>query len=127
MPAFFVRKHNLLPAVIAVLLLTASGSAQTKTNADLARIRIKNFGKTNDHYFRGAQPESRDYSDLAAAGVKTVIDLTRDGRSDEAALVQREGMRFYRIQLTTSERPSIGAVYEFLKLVNDPANWPVFV
>jgi protein tyrosine/serine phosphatase len=125
---YLVRRHNLLATLIAALILAASASAETKSNADLlARIRIKNFGRTNDNYFRGAQPDSRDYPDLAALGIKTVIDLTRDGRSDEAGLVQRSGMQFYRIPLTTSERPSEAAVTQFLKLVNDPANWPVFV
>src|SRR6516165_2943015 len=128
MHVYLVRRHNLLATLVAAMLLAASASAETKTNADLlARIRIKNFGRANDNYFRGAQPDSRDYPDLAAFGIKTVIDLTRDGRSDEAGLVQRAGMRFYRIPLTTSEPPSDAAVTQFLKLVNDPANWPVFV
>jgi len=59
--------------------------------------------------------------------VKTVIDLTRDGREDEPGLVKRAGMNFYRIPLTTSEAPSSAAVTKFLNLVNDPANWPVYV
>jgi protein tyrosine/serine phosphatase len=128
MYVYLVRRYSLLATVIAALVLAASASAETKSNADLlARIRINNFGRTNDSYFRGAQPDSRDYPDLAALGIKTVIDLTRDGRSDEAGLVQRAGMRFYRIPLTTSERPSEAAVTQFMKIVNDPANWPVFV
>jgi len=64
---------------------------------------------------------------LAALGIKTVIDLTRDGRADEPVLVKRAGMKFYRIPLTTSDRPPDASVAQFLKLVNDPANWPVFV
>src|SRR5436309_16017232 len=36
-------------------------------------------------------------------------------------------MKFYRIPLTTSNRPSDVAVAQFLKLVNDRANQPVFV
>jgi protein tyrosine/serine phosphatase len=110
----------------AGLVLAASASAENTPSA-LAKVRIKNFGQTNEHYFRGAQPEGRDYADLARLGVKTVIDLTRDGRADEAGLVQHAGMTFYRIPLTTSERPSNAAVSQFLTLVNDPANWPVFV
>jgi protein tyrosine/serine phosphatase len=121
------RKHRLTTAVIVALLLAASATAQTQSDIDQPKIRIKNFGRANDNYYRGAQPDSRDYSDLAALGVKTVIDLTRDGRSDEPALVQHTGMKFYRIPLTTSERPSESAVAQFLKLVNDPANQPVFV
>jgi protein tyrosine/serine phosphatase len=125
---YLLRRHNLFAPVIATLILAASAPAETKNKLDLlAKIRVKNFGRTNDNYFRGAQPDSRDYPDLAALGIKTVIDLTRDGRSDEAGLVQHSGMQFYRIPLTTSEPPSIAAVTQFLKLVNDPANWPVFV
>jgi tyrosine-protein phosphatase SIW14 len=110
----------------AGLVLAASASAETNPSA-LAKIHIKNFGQTNEHYYRGAQPEGRDYVDLAALGVKTVIDLTRDGREDEAGLVKHAGMTFYRIPLTTSERPSDAAVSQFLTLVNNPANWPVYV
>src|SRR5262249_39134516 len=80
-----------------------------------------------DNYYRGAQPDGRDYADLAGVGIKTVIDLTRDGRSDEQGLVERAGMKFYRIPLTTSDRPAAAAVTQFLKLVNDPANLPVYV
>jgi protein tyrosine/serine phosphatase len=120
------RKRN--PALLVVaLLLAGSAWAHTETSPNLPRLHIGNFGKINDNYYRGAQPGTRDYSDLAAIGVKTVIDLTRDGRSDEQGLVEHAGMKFYRIPLTTSEPPSDSAVAQFLKLVNDPANFPVFV
>ena len=121
------RMRNLAAMLIAAALMAASASAETKSAASLAKIQIKNFGRMNDQYFRGAQPEVRDYPALAALGVKTVIDLTRDGRDDERGLVERTGMKFYRIPLKTSERPSAAAVEQFLKLVNEPANWPVFV
>jgi tyrosine-protein phosphatase SIW14 len=113
--------------LIAALLLVASASGQTNRNIDLAKVRIQNFGQINDNYYRGAQPDSRDYADLANLGVRTVIDLTRDGRSDEKFFVERAGMSFYRIPLTTSDAPSGAAVIQFLKLVNDPANQPVYV
>ena len=93
----------------------------------LAAIRIENFGQIDAAYYRGAQPNNRDYRDLAALGIKTVIDLTRDGRGDEPGLVRAAGMKFYRIPLTTTDRPSDAAVAEFLKLVTDPANQPVYV
>ncbi len=119
--------RNFVTLLAATLLLALTASAETKPALNLAKIRIDNFGRTNDHYYRGAQPKSRDYADLAALGVKTVIDLTRDGREDEPQLVQRAGMKFYRIPLTTSQAPSDAAVTQFLKLVNEPGNWPVFV
>src|SRR5262245_34528369 len=126
MCTYEMRLRKFAMPLIATLLLVSSASAETKSAA-LAKIRINNFGQTNEHYYRGAQPGNRDYSDLAALGVKTVIDLTRDGRSDEQQLVERAGMQFYRIPLTTSEAPSKAAVDKFLKLVNEPSNWPVYV
>jgi tyrosine-protein phosphatase SIW14 len=121
-----VRKHGL--SLLAVLLSFAvSAVAGTDVNAKLSRIRIDNFGRISDTYYRGAQPKDRDYADLAALGVKTVIDLTEDGRADEKARVEAAGMKFHRIPMTTSDRPATAAVSEFLKLVNNPANQPVYV
>jgi protein tyrosine/serine phosphatase len=114
-------------AILVVLLLAVSGFAETKSSSSKPYVRIKNFGQINENYFRGAQPEVRDYADLAALGVRTVIDLTRDGRSDERWHVERAGMKFFRIPMTTSDRPSEAAVNQFLKLVNDPDNFPVYV
>ena len=36
-------------------------------------------------------------------------------------------MKFHRIPMTTWDRPSEAAVTQFLKLVTDPANLPVYV
>jgi len=119
------RKHA------AILLILVSVSAKILAQGNVVpkpiRIRIGNFGRINDNYYRGAQPDRRDYSDLAALGIRTVIDLQRDGREDEQASVERAGMKFYRIPLTTLEQPPDAAVAQFLMLVNDTANQPVFV
>ena len=69
--------------VIALSLAGSATAAESNLAAKLATIHINNFGQMNDNYYRGAQPERRDYADLAALGVKTVIDLTEDGRSEE--------------------------------------------
>src|SRR5438093_4462824 len=122
------RRLPLSAAVLLTLFSTISQAlAQNSTAANLTRIKIGNFGRIDDTYYRGAQPSANDYADLAALGIKTVIDLTVDGLSDEQGFVERTGMKFYRIPLTTSDRPSDAAVTRFLKLVNDPANQPVFV
>src|SRR5438093_2494597 len=122
------RRLRLSAAILLTLLTTVSHELEnSKTTENLSRIKIGNFGRIDDSYYRGAQPFGNDYADLAALGIRTVIDLTRDGRTDEQALVERAGMKFYRIPLTTSDRPSDAAVTQFLKLVNDRANQPVFV
>jgi protein tyrosine/serine phosphatase len=119
----FVR----VPLAALAVLLIGAGSAARAENARLSAVRIDNFGTVNDHYYRGAQPAAADYPGLAALGVKTVIDLTRDGRDDEKGLVEAAGMKFVRIPLTTTEAPAEMAITQFLALVNDPANQPVYV
>jgi protein tyrosine/serine phosphatase len=111
----------------AALVWFLVGSAYAQTPAAPASIRIDNFGQVDATYYRGAQPEARDYPALATLGIKTVIDLTEDGRVDEQGLVERAGMKFYRIPMTTWDRPAEAVVKQFLTLVNDPANQPVFV
>ena len=107
-------------ALLVVCSLAVSALAQPN-------IRIDNFGRINENYYRGAQPEDNDYADLSTLGIKTVIDLTRDGDPDEQRFVEKNGMKFFRIPLTTSDRPSDAAVAQFLKLVTNPANLPVYV
>ena len=93
----------------------------------LANIRIDNFGKVDPHYYRGAQPKGRDFTDLAAAGVKMVIDLAAEGDPAEEANAKKAGMQFVRIPMTTHETPGPETIAHFLSLVNDPANQPVYV
>jgi len=112
---------------VRTISAASAAPAAAATASALARVHIDNFGKVDDEYYRGAQPDGRDYEDLASLGVKTVIDLTRDGRRDEKAMVERTGMSFFRIPLTTSDRPSDAAVKQFLSLVNDPEKQPVYV
>jgi tyrosine-protein phosphatase SIW14 len=110
--------------IIAFTVITAAQSAQRNKNSN---IQIKNFGCINESFYRGAQPKDKDYADLAAMGVKTVIDLQRDGNSTEQSLVEAQGMKFFRIPMSDKNQPSGDQAELFLKIVNDPENQPVFV
>src|SRR5436190_18551939 len=92
-----------------------------------AGIQIDNFGRINDHYYRGAQPRGDDFKALSALGVKMIIDLATEGDAAEEANTRAAGMAFVRIPMTTHEPPSAAVVAQFLKLVADPANQPVYV
>jgi protein tyrosine/serine phosphatase len=105
----------------------AAASSSTANAAALANIRIDNFGQVTSTYFRGAQPKGQDFAALAAAGMKTVIDLAEEGDRGEEANVKQAGMQFVRIPMTTHESPGPETIAEFLSLVNDPANQPVYV
>jgi protein tyrosine/serine phosphatase len=122
---------SILAACVAAVSLTVPAIAETPTSlassSALSSVRIGNFGKINDHYFRGSQPKGSDYKDLAALGVKTVIDLQKDGPSNESTLVTAAGMKFFRIGMTTTKAPTDAQVAQFFEIVNNPANQPVYV
>ena len=108
----------------SLTILTVASASQRDA---FSSIRIKNFGCINENFYRGSQPRESDYADLASAGVKTVIDLQQDGESREQESVESAGMKFFRVGLSDSSWPSPEKAAQFLKIVNDPANQPVFI
>ena len=120
-------------ALVVALLLASPSLAQRIQNASPAAtapsaIRIDNFGKINSTYYRGAQPEGRDYADLAALGVKTLINLTSDdARAEEKAMADSAGLHYVQIPMTTHEPPTAAKLAAFMKVVTDPARLPVYV
>ncbi len=94
----------------------------------LSAIHIDNFGRISPTYYRGAQPKGHDYADLAALGVKTLINLTSDDASpDEKAMAERAGLGYFQIPMNTHVVPTVAQLTEFMKIVNDPAKQPVYV
>ena len=126
-----------MPVRNSVLALTLSlGPAGARcafagpqsTSVAVPSIHIDNFGRVDGTYYRGAQPQGRDYSDLAALGVKTVINLTSDDAlAEERGMVERAGMKYIQIPMTTHQPPTTEQLTQFLQLVNDAASQPVYV
>ena len=119
--SFLLAGSSVVPAA------ADNGQAAAIANVDLSSIDIDNFGRVNERYYRGAQPDADDWADLKALGVRMVIDLQKDGDPGEGGLVEQAGMSFYRIPMTTHEPPTAATLATFLTLVNEPANQPVYV
>ena len=122
-----VRSYIAGLACAAWLVATPVGAAPVGAAGTLANIHIDNFGAIDEHYFRGAQPKGADFRALSAAGVKLVIDLAEEGSAAEGADVKAAGMQFVRIPMTTHDVPSPAVIAQFLSLVTNPANQPVYV
>ena len=122
------RKIRLAVAAFAISCFApAQASAQIEPNAIQSSVDIFNFGRVHDTYYRGALPDEDDVAALARLGVKTVIDLQKDGDEDEAGRVERAGMKYVRIPMTTRVVPTAEQLAQFLSLVNDPESQPVYV
>ena len=81
----------------------------------------------DDRFFRGGQPKEDEYQELAALGIKTVIDLRDDPTSYEKSSVEALGMKYVNIPMSDKDYPETAKIDTFLKLVDDPATGKFYV
>jgi protein tyrosine/serine phosphatase len=125
-----LQKSSGLAVAGSFLLLLALTGAISFAQRDVAPPKpapIKNFGKVNDNYFRGSQPSQRQLAALKATGVKTIIDLRRDFVPEERQWASDLGLTYFNIPLKPNQQATKEQTEYFLRLVNDPANAPVYV
>ena len=126
MTSKLVRARVAAVLVGLAIAIPASGGAGRISAA--SKIAIENFGRIDTNYFRGAQPEGRDYADLAALGVKIVINLTSDdAQPNERSMVESAGMKYVQIPMTTHQPPTPAQIAQFMKIVGDMPEQPVYV
>ena len=117
-----------ITALVGLILLIASGAfAKRHSDPAFSNIKIRNFGKMDARFYRGAQPEESDYKDLKTLGVKTVIDLQDHPTSYEKRDVEALGMRYVNIPMSDSSYPKAEQINAFLKLVNDSSTGTMFL
>jgi protein tyrosine/serine phosphatase len=119
-------------AAIALILASqiSARSQEVQKNhasADVSNVTIKNFGQMDDRFFRGGQPKENDYSQLAALGIKTVIDLQDNPTSYEKQNVEALGMKYVNIPMSDKDYPETAKIQQFLKLVDDPTTGKFYV
>lgn len=121
-------RRSYVSVLLAVLALVLASSANAiSQEAEKAKITIKNFGQMDERFFRGGQPKEDDYGQLAALGIKTVIDLREDPEPYEKKNVEALGMRYVNIPMIAKKYPESSQVEEFIKLVDDPSTGKFFV
>lgn len=113
-------------AVVALLLIQGL-VAYAQSFGNIVTADIENFGKVNDNYYRGSQPDAAQFAELKKLGIKTIVDLRKDSVAESADWARSAGLNYVNIPLTTKQAATPAQIEYFLKLVNDQANWPVFV
>jgi protein tyrosine/serine phosphatase len=121
--------RHLTGTLLAIVVLSVAAFAQTPQmpQADFSNIKIKNFGQMDERFYRGAQPREKDYRDLAALGIKTVIDLRDEPTDYEKPAVEALGMRYVNIPMSDKDYPQEEQIKAFLKLANDPTTGKFYV
>jgi len=90
-------------------------------------VNISNFGQVTEFYYRGEQPKGAEYNQLAAIGVKTIIDLRDDPREYAKSLTEQAGMKYVNLPMSDKDYPPPDVAAKFLALVHDKENWPIYV
>lgn len=119
--------RHLAGAIFTVVALTIVAQAQAPSSQNNQSVKIKNFGQMDERFYRGAQPAEQDYKDLAALGIKTVIDLTDDPKPYERPAVESLGMKYFNIPMDDKKYPTDEATRAFLKIISDPDTGKFFV
>jgi tyrosine-protein phosphatase SIW14 len=120
------RLDRLRVISVALLLLvatTAVASDETKQEV------LPNFHQVNEQLYRGGQPLTGGMKEVAARGIKTVINLRGENEDTRAEEVEAKaaGLRYFSVPLPGYGRPKDEDVERVLAIINDPQNWPVFI
>src|SRR5579862_9293675 len=118
--------HLRRTAISSLIISLAAASAWAGSGNE----NLPNFQKVDDHVYRGAQPTNSGFKDLAALGIKTVVDLRDIGehsQADEQKVVTDLGMRYVSIPMKGMSTPKDDQVAAVQALFNDATNGPVFV
>jgi protein tyrosine/serine phosphatase len=124
-----IVKRNYLSVLFAAISLISLSSATSFAQESQANasVNIKNFGQMDDRFFRGGQPKEKEYRELAAVGVNTVIDLRDDPKDYAKSTAEALGMRYVNIPMSDKDYPPAAKIDEFLKLIDDPSTGKFYV
>ena len=118
---------SVLLAVIALVLASTASAFSQEAEKATTKVTIKNFGQMDERFFRGAQPKEDEYGELAALGIKTVIDLREDTEPYSKSQAEAAGLRYVNIPMIAKKYPVSSQVEQFMKLVDDPSTGKFFV
>ena len=119
--------RNLAFTLLVGFMLAAVTQAQHLAVEQDSELKIKNFGQMDERFYRGAQPKERDYKNLAALGIKTVIDLQAEPKPYEKSLVESLGMTYVNIPMIEKKYPTEEATKLFLRVVTAPETGKFYV
>lgn len=92
-------------------------------------IPIKNFHKVSEGIFRGAKPSKEGLAVLHQHGFKTILSFRwrKAPIAVERSQVLELGMNFINIPLNYWSLPNQREIDEFLSIIDDERNFPIFI
>ena len=121
----------MMAALVTVAIVSTAVARNDDRNSEKKdgrpTVTISNFGKVTDRMYRGAQPKGEDFNELAAIGVKTIVDLRADNDRNARKSAEAAGLRYINLPLEPKEYPGADAATRFFEIVNNVDNGVVYV
>ena len=102
------KRRSYVSVLFAVFAFVFASSITTF--AQQSDVKIKNFGQMDDRFYRGAQPKEEDYKQLAAIGIKTIIDLTDNPKDYEKRDAEAVGIRYVNLPMSDTTYPQAATI-----------------
>ncbi len=127
------RLRTSLAAVAALVVLFGQGCASVPAGTGTVKLDtpcddclpgVRNFAKVSPALWRGSQPTAEGFRELERAGARTVIDC-RLIHNDRRLLAGTK-LKYFWIRMTPLN-PTEGELVRFFRVIQDPANQPVFI
>ena len=121
-------RSSLVAAALVVAGATGVGAQAQKVDVP----GIRNFTKVDAIFACGGEVDpAHGMAEIGKLGYKSVVNLREDSESGaqiaaSARAADAAGVKFYHVPFD-ADHPSAAAVDEFLRLVADPANQPMFI
>src|SRR5690349_18188662 len=102
-------------AILAISIPLTLGAASPEVRG------VPNFQTLNQLVYRGGQPSAEGFRSLAAAGIKTIVDLRESGDRSvtEEKMVTSLGMRYVAVPMRGMTTPGEDQVSNALKVLLD--------
>ena len=114
----------LLPILTLVLIALAPITLAQSPRKQVEGV--KNFGRVTARYFRGGAVTPAGVDNLAAMGVRTIIDLRDKPSPGEPEACKRNGIKYHKFPMDGSVTPNEKAVNQILSIIRS-AKEPVYV
>jgi len=113
----------------AAVAVEEARCAVSHRDEKLSLAGVANFGRVNDHFYRGAQPTTDGFAHLRDLGIGTVVRLSlgEEGAAAERTVLESLGMRFIALPWSSVHDPRPEQIVSFLGFVKTHPAEKIFV
>ena len=115
-----------LALAISAVTLNANASVRSSQHGPEPVEGVTNFGRVTDMVFRGGSVTPDGVRNLAARGVRTIVDLRQGDSRGEPEVCRQYGITYYRFSMSPRATPDSAAIDKILEIMRN-ARAPVYV